>query len=126
MEHVELVHAHGFHCPQQVLHGVVVPCSVHHQSTVNKHRRIPHFYSHCDLCRTVPCELGEGLQTSHDTPHSLCSESGMRMKDGESVGLVYIVNESCMWVHYRNSQILQWWKVLGDGDSKRHKRMVVL
>jgi len=114
VEHVELVHAHSFYCPQQVLHGVVVPCSIHHESTMNKKWKIPHLHSHCNLCRIIPCELGESLQTSHGTPHSFCSESGMRRKDGESIGLVNTVNKSCMRVHHFNTQALKWWKVLGD------------
>jgi len=49
----------------------------------------------------------------------------MRRKDGESIGLVYTINKSCMRVHHCNTQVLQWWKVLGDAHSQRHKRVVV-
>jgi len=114
VEHVELVHAHGFQCPQQVLHGVVVPRRVQRDPTVGIEWGIPRMHSHCNTRGATPCKLGERLKSTHGAPRSLSSEDGRRREDGECVRLVNTMNESCIWVLDDEGEKLQWWEVCGD------------
>ncbi|KAF5470896.1 hypothetical protein F2P56_011383, partial [Juglans regia] len=94
MEHVELVGTHRPDRPQYILHWVIVPRRIQHNSSVPKERSIPNVHAHRHHRGIAPDELRERLEAPHGTPRGIRRKfSWPRSGNGEAVGLIHSMLE---------------------------------